>query len=172
MAVAIVSGALIASDRASASSENTIEKLQLVYHATFGNGSLASGVDPLGIGPLTIGDARIADAFPTWTARAGTITLRVTRPAGAVVAGPVSAGLFATPVDFDQGSVFWLRASFVAPSGPHDTGTAFAATIGARTGDEDDVFAETRVAATFQVRGNGARLNIVGGSPPPNLPDM
>jgi hypothetical protein len=152
-------------------SANASQGLRLVYHATFGNGSLDSGVDPLGLGPMKPGDSQIANSSPTWTVEQGGITLGVTRPT-VTVTGPVSAGLFVTPVDFDQGSVLGLRATFVAPAGPHETGTQFAVTLGARTGDEDDLFAETRNAVTFQVRANGARLNVVGASPPVNLPNM
>ena len=167
------SGAIIAASASAAEpmSAKASQGLQLMYHATFGNGSLDSGLDPLGFGPMKPGDAQIANSTPTWAAERGGITLGVTRPTVTVI-GPVSSALSVTPVDFDQGSVLGLRATFVAPDGPHETGTQFAVTLGARTGDEDDLFAETRTAVTFQVRANGARLNVVGASPPLNLPNM
>jgi len=145
--------------------------LHLAYHATLGGGRLDSGVDPLGIGPLSPGDSRVASTSPTWTTGTGTMELRITRPAGSVV-GPVGAGLFATPVAFDQGSVFGLRATFTAPVGPHDPGSVWAVSVGARTGYQDDLPNEIRTAATLQVRGNGARLNVVGASPPSGLPNV
>jgi hypothetical protein len=146
------------------------EGLRLVYHATFGNGSLGSGVDPLAIGPMKAGDSQVANTSPTWTAGQGGFTLGITRPAG--ITGPVGAGLFATPVVFDQGSVLRLRATFVAPVGPHQSGTQFAAAVGARTGGIHDLPGEIRTVAALQVRGTGARLNVVGASAPPNLPNI
>lgn len=171
IAAIIVIGALSAVGSVALTSAKTPQDLQLVYHATFGNGSLDSGVDPLGIGSLKEGDSQIPNSNPTWTAEKGTITLGVTRPTGTIT-GPVSAGIFATPVSFDQGSVFGLRATFVAPVGPHGLGNVWAVGVGARTGDEDDLFAETRTVATFQVRANGARLNAVGASSPANHPNV
>jgi len=156
-------GALLAVGSPTLASAQTPEDLQLVYHATFGNGSFDSGIDPLGIGWLRPGDSEVVNSNPTWTADEGTIVLGTTRPLTTVV-GPVTAGLFATPVNFDQGSVVGLRATFVAPAGPHDVGNQWAVTVSARTGAEGDVSAETRTAATFQVRANGARLNVVGAS--------
>jgi hypothetical protein len=73
---------------------------------------------------------------------------------------------------FDQGSVLSVRATFGAPAGPHAPGTQFAATVGVRTGDDRDLFAEARTAATLQVRANAARLNVVGAAQPLNLANM
>jgi hypothetical protein len=143
------------------------EGLQQVYHATFGNGSLGSGVDHLSLGELKPGNAQVADSDPIWVAEQGTIRVAVTRPAVQVV-GPVASGLFATPVDFGQGTIVGLRATFVAPSGPHDSGNIWAVTLGVRTGSNHDLAAEVRTATTFQVRGSGARLNVVGSQAPAN----
>lgn len=150
---------------------HTAEQWRLVYHATFGGGSLDSGVDLFGIGPLSPGDSQVPNTNPTWMADAGTMKLSITRDA-AITVGPVGAGLFATPVNFDQGSVFRLRATFVEPVGPHDPGNIWAVTVGARTGDQDDLGGEIRTAATFQVRGSGARLNVLGASAPAGLPNV
>lgn len=146
--------------------------LQLGYLASFGNGSLEPSVDRSGIGPLKRGDTQIAHTNPAWTPQNGTIKLSITRPAALVGGGPVSTGLFATPVSFDVGSVVGLRATFIAPTGPHSIGSGWGVTVGARTGGSGDFFAETRVAATLNVRADGARLNVVGSSVPPNLPNV
>ena len=148
------------------------DHLQLGYLASFGNGSLEPSIDRFGIGPLKMGDTRIAHTNPAWTPQNGTIKLGITRPAALVGGGPVSAGLFATPVSFDAGSVVGLRATFIAPTGPHGIGTQWAAAVGARTGGSGDFFAETRVVAALTVRADGARLNVVGSSVPPNLPNV
>src|SRR5215204_3815412 len=67
------------------------EGLQLVYHATFGNGSLDSGLDPLGLGPMKPGNAQVVNAIPTWAPEHNGIRLGVTRPTASVT-GPVSSG--------------------------------------------------------------------------------
>jgi hypothetical protein len=145
--------------------------LQQVYHATFGNGSLQSGVDHLSLGDLKTGDSQVAASNPTWIAEEGGIRLGITRPA-VQIAGPVSAGLFATPTDFAQGTIVGLRATFVAPNGPHASGNFWAATVGVRTGDRNDLAPELRTAATMQVRGTGARLNVVGAQVTPTISNV
>ncbi|HSM54453.1 MAG TPA: hypothetical protein VK839_09775, partial [Erythrobacter sp.] len=45
-------------------------------------------------------------------------------------------------------------------------------TLGARTGGASDLAAEVRTVATLQVRGAGARLNVVGASPSVNMSNM
>lgn len=147
------------------------EGLQQVYHATFGNGSLDSGIDPLSLGELQTGDSQVAETNPTWVAEEGGIRVAITRPAFAVT-GPVSAGLFATPTHFAQGTIVGLRATFVAPSGPHASGNFWAATLGVRTGNRNDLTPESRTATSFQVRGSGARLNVVGAQVAPNLSNL
>ena len=143
--------------------------LQLAYLATFGNGSLKSSVDRIGVGALKSGGSQVANSNPLWTPQTGRILLGITGPAAG---GPVSAGLFATPVNFATGSIFGLRATFHAPIGSHEAGAQWAVSLGARTGGEDDLPAETRVAATFQIRADGARLNAVGAITPINLPNV
>lgn len=147
------------------------EGLRLIYHATFGNGSLNSGVDYLGFGPLKPASHAVPNSDPSWTPEKGDIVLQVTRPAD-LASGLVSSGLFATPVEFGQGSIFGMKATFVAPQGPHGVGTIFAVVVGATTGSEIDSDANQRAGASLQVRGNGARLNVPGASPAINLPDL
>jgi hypothetical protein len=42
--------------------------------------------------------------------------------------------------------------------------------VGARTGDNDDLFTETRVGVSLQVRGTSLRFNSPGGGPGTDLP--
>jgi len=145
--------------------------LQLAYHATFGNGSLKSGLDTLGVGDLILSDSAVPDTNPAWIPGNGEMLLAVTRP-NVPVTGPVAAGVFALPVDFGPGSVVGMKASFIEPKGPHGAGERWAATVGGRTGGVNDLFSESRTVASLQVNGATARLNVVGASPPVNLPNM
>ena len=147
------------------------DSLQPVYLTNFGHGSLDSSVDRLGIGPIKPGNSQDPGIDATWGAGNGTVILGVTRPSS-FTGVVVSSGLFATPVNFGTGSVFAARATFRAPTGPHLTGNVFAVVVGARTGDEDDLFPETRVGASFQVRGATARLNVPGAIPPAGLSNI
>jgi hypothetical protein len=147
------------------------EHLQLAYLASFGNGSLDSSVDRLGIGPLKPGHSQVAQSNPAWTPQQGAFLLTITRPAQ-YSAGPLGLGLWATPVSFGQGSLFGMRGTFISPVGPHQAGNLWGVTLSARTGGINDLLAETRVAVSFQVRANAARLNVVGADPAPNLPNV
>jgi len=147
------------------------EKLQLAYHATFGNGSLDSGVDTLGVGELVLSDADVDGSDPEWTPSNGEYLLEVTRPEGPVV-GPVAAGIFAVPLVFGTNAVVGAEATFIQPTGPHDSAAQWAVTVGARTGGEKDLASELRTVATVTVRGSTARLNVVGASPSVNMPNM
>jgi hypothetical protein len=138
----------------------TFADTSLVYLATFGGDSSQPAVDKLAIGPLKAGDTEIADTNPTVTPENGDMVLSVTRPAGLPTGTVASSGIFATPVNFDQGSVFGLQATFIRPVGPSSGGWA-AGAVNARTGDESDLNGETRVNATLNVRAGGtARLNV------------
>ena len=89
--------------------------------------------------------------------------MSVTRPT-TLLSGVVSSGLFATNVNFEQGSLLGLQATFVAPVGPSSGGWA-AGALNARTGDESDLAGEIRVNATLNVRAGGtARLNVPFGA--------
>jgi hypothetical protein len=72
-------------------------------------------------------------------------------------------------VHFDVGSRFKLRATYIAPVGPQGT-VQWAVGLNAKTGDEDDLPNDTRLAATLQSRGSVARLGVNGLATPPNLP--
>jgi hypothetical protein len=97
-----------------------IEDLQLVYHATFANGSLESGVDTRNIGALTFGNSGEPGINPSWTATQGDYLITFTRPSS-LTGQAVVVGIDATPVNFDVGSVVGLRGTFVAPVGPHNS---------------------------------------------------
>lgn len=141
----------------------TFADTALVYNVSFGDDSFAPSVDKLEIGTLKPGDAGITGANPGATHQKGEVVLSVTRPTG-LVTGVASSGLFATGLNFDQGSLFGLQATFIAPVGPSSGGWA-AGALNARTGGESDLASETRVNATLNVRAGGtARLNVPRGA--------
>jgi hypothetical protein len=147
------------------------EGLHLVYHATFANGSLESGVDPLTIGALKQGNSGETGIHPLWIPSKGDYLMSVTRPVG--LTGPlVLAGLYATPVNFDVGSMVGLRATFVAPVGPHGSTDVWAITVAVAPGGVDPLILSPSAAATLQIRGAAARFNTPGASVPANLPNM
>ena len=151
-----------------------IDDLQLVYQATFANGSLESGIDPLKIGALKFGDTGQADINPTWTAVQGDYLVSVSRPTNSTApAFPTYiAGIYATPVNFDVGSIVRLRGTFVAPVGPHNSTDVWAVSVGVRTGGVGPLTDSPGAFVTFQVRGDGARLNTPGSSVSANLPNV
>lgn len=152
-------------------SAERFEDLQLVYHATFANGSLDSGTDPLDIGPLKFGDSGEAGINPTWTPSQGDYLVTVTRPAS-LTGQPVLAGIDATPVNFDVGSVVGLRGTFIAPAGPHNSTNSWAIVVAVSPGSANPLIFNPSAAVTLQVRGTGARLNTPGASVGANLPNM
>lgn len=166
----ILAGIILLASGISPAPASDPDNLQLAYLASFGH-SLAGSVDRLYVGALTPGNSGIANIDATWAIEKGTALLGVTRPA-TYVGGPVASGIFATPVNFGGGSLFGVRATFRAPTGPHLTGNQFAVALNARTGGAMDLQSETRVAATFRVRGTGAGLNVFGATVPPNLPNI
>lgn len=135
--------------------------LQLAYLANFHNGSLTPSVDKLKIGALQEGDAEVPGSNPQVTGKEGVIELQVTKPSAA--SDLVSVGVFATGpnVHFDQGSIFEIQATFIKPTGPHQAGTVWAATVSARTGNNRDLAAEDRANVTLQSRGTGCRMNVL-----------
>lgn len=151
-------------------SASKFDDLQLVYHASFANGSLESGYDPLNLGPLKFGDTGQEGIDPSWTPFSGDYLVGVTRPASLTSPGAAATGIFAAPVNFDVGSVVGMRATFIAPVGPHDSTDIWAVAVIVRPGGIDPLIDFPRAAATFQVRGTTARLNTPGASVPANLP--
>jgi hypothetical protein len=141
---------------------HTQDHRQLVYLVNFHGGSYDPSVDKLGFGALKEGSAQPGNLYAKWTPGNGAVELQVTKPDAA--SDLVSAGLFATGdnVDFGQGSILDVQATFVRPAGPQHDGVLWAATIQARTGGTADLGTETRAAVTFQVRGPAARMNVRG----------
>jgi len=142
-----------------------ITGLALVYHVPFDDGTLNPAVDSLGVGAIKPGDAGVSGSMPSWVLEGGGLTLRVTQPASPIA--PVSAGAFATPVNFGAGAILGMRAAFKAATGPHGSGTIWAIVLNARTGDEHDFGTETRAGASLQSRGTVARVNAIGASVAP-----
>lgn len=164
--------ALAAVAAAAPASAAIFDGLQLVYHATFANGSLESSIDPLGIGPLKFGNSGEPGINPSWTASQGDYLITVTRPNSLTSAAAVLAGIDATPVNFDVGSVVGLRATLVAPMGPHDSTDIWAIALAVETGGADPLIVNPSAAVTLQVRGSAARFNTPGADPFVNLPNM
>lgn len=147
-----------------------IDQPRLGYLATFANGSLEPALDQLGFGSLQAGHSQDSNTFPSWTRVGGDLVIQVTRPAD-LVGGVASVGVFATEeVNFGPGTIFEARATFIKPVGPHGSTDIWAVVVGARTGDNDDLFAETRVGVSLQVRGTSLRFNSPGGGPGTDLP--
>jgi hypothetical protein len=145
-------------------------KLRLGYLANFENGSLEPALDRFEFGALQAGHSQDPNNFPSWTPSGGELVIQVTRPAD-LVGGVASVGVFATEnVNFGPGTVFEARATFIKPVGPHASTDIWAMVVGARTGDNDDLFSETRVGVSLQVRGTSLRFNSPGGGPGTDLP--
>lgn len=150
--------------------DSQADRLQLGYLTNFANSSLEPSLDRLGFGSLQQGHSQDANTDPSWTSDGGKLVLQITRPAD-LVGGVASLGVFATPVNFGPGTIFEARATFIKPVGPHGSTDTWAIVVGARTGDNDDLFEETRVDVSLQVRGTLLRFNAPGtGSPGPDLP--
>lgn len=148
------------------------DDLQLVYHATFANGSLNSGIDSLQIGQLKLGDTGQTGINASWRPLKGDYLVEVTRPTTVTGTGAVATGIFAAPVNFDVGSIVGLRATFIAPVGPHNSTDLWAVAVIVRPGGVNPLIDFPRAAATLQVRGAQARLNTPGASVPANLSDL
>ena len=140
---------------------------RLVYQANFPNGSLESSVDKLDIGPMQPGDTGIAGSNPTLDERPGELFISITRPADLSPDLIPAMGVWATPVDFGPGSVSRISATYRAPVGPLPGG-GFAIGINAKTGNQDDLVTDTRIAVTINVRpGFVVRLNVPFGATAP-----
>lgn len=144
--------------------------LQLSYLVNFHNGSLDPSVDKQKFGAMKEGDSDVAGSEPRWDKKPGSLELGIKQPAG--TNGPVSAGVWTTPVNFGSGSKFAIEATFVSPNGPHDMGNVWAVAVTARTGNEHDLAAAVRAGATLQVRADKARLNGPGLDPPLGLDNL
>lgn len=149
------------------SSSTASSELRLAYQATFPNGSLASSVDKLRIGPMLPGDTGIENSNPTIEKRPGEIFLSISRPVGLAPDLIPAMGVWATPVDFGPGSVSRIRATYIAPIGPIPGG-GFAIGINAKTGNQNDLTTDTRIAVTVNIRpGFVVRLNVPFGATAP-----
>lgn len=137
--------------------------LQVVYRATFHNGSLVPSVDTLHLGELKKGDSQTPHSEPSWNNLTEGLEIGIRQPKDAT--DIVSAGVWVTPVRFAKGSIFALRATFVRPAGPHDASDIWAVGVGGRTGGVPDLGSAARTGMTFQVKGPGARMNAQGVTP-------
>ena len=133
------------------SSSTASSELRLSYQASFPNGSLDSSVDKLGLGPMLAGDTGIAGSNPTLEKRPGGIFLSVSRPSDLSADLTPAMGLWATPVAFGPRSISRYSATFIAPTGPLPAG-GFAIGVNAKTGNQNDLSTDTRIAVTVNVR--------------------
>jgi hypothetical protein len=139
-------------------------QLQLVYQASFPNGSLEPSLDQLGVGSMVPGDSLIPDSDPIVSAAPGEIVVSIHRPIGLSPDDIPSESIWSTPVNFGPGSVVRISATFRAPVGPLPGG-GFAIGLVGRTGGKDDLATETKVATTINVRpGFLVRLNVPFGA--------
>ena len=142
-------------------------ELQLVYLASFPNGSLEPSVDKMNAGPMVPGDPLIPGSNPTITDAPGEIVLSIHRPLGLSPDDIPAESIFA-PVNFGPGSIVRLRATFIAPVGPYATTGGFAIGVGARIGGKDDLPLEPRVFVTVNARPNQlVRFQVPFGSVEP-----
>ncbi len=148
------------------------DRLELGYLAGFTHGSLEPTLDRFDLGVLEQGHSQHSGNNPQWIPNGGDVVLKVTRPAD-LVGSVASVGVFATSLNFGPGTVFKASATFIRPKGPDGSTDVWAMVLGARTGDKEDLFEETRVAATLQVRGTSLRFNAPGsGSPGPDVSEV
>ena len=142
-------------------------EFQLAYLASFPNGSLEPSLDKLNAGPMQAGDPGIPDTHPTTAPRPGALLVSISRPVGVSPDLIPSETVWATPVNFEQGSVSRIRATFFAPVGPIPGG-GFAMGVNAKTGNKDDLATDTRIAVTINVRPNFVvRLSVPFGATQP-----
>jgi len=142
-------------------------ELQLVYLASFPNGSLEPSVDKMNAGPMVPGDPLIPGSNPTVSAAPGEIVVSIHRPLGLSPDAIPAESIFA-PVNFGPGSIVRLRATFIAPVGPYATTGGFAIGVGARIGGKDDLPLEPRVFVTVNARPNQlVRFQVPFGSVEP-----
>lgn len=152
--------------------EAEVVPLPLAYQTSFPNGSLQPSVDRLNAGPMITGDSNTANSNPMVTRLPGELLISVTHPADLPTTTVASAGVFVTPVNFGAGSISRVSATFRAPIGPLALG-GWAVALAARTGDQDDLAAETRVTVTLRaVPGGVLRLNIPSGSATRTFADL
>lgn len=146
------------------------DETELGYLAGFTKGTLKPTLDLFDFGPLEQGHSQHSGNDPQWIPNGGDLILKVTRPPN-LTGSVASVGVFVTSVQFGPGTLFKTSATFIRPKGPDGSTDVWAMVLGARTGDNDDLFEEVRVGVSLQVRGTSLRFNAPGsGSPGPDLP--
>ncbi len=146
-----------------------------VLYATFPEGSLVCGYwDGIHAPPqpLVIGHGQVDGSDPSGTPTDDGLLLSVTAPGTIPGDKTPSVGVFSTNVDFGPGSVFSVQATFQNPtiSFLDPSARAWATSVTARTGGQDDLKSEARLSVTVRVKGTAASMNIIeidqnGGGP-------
>jgi hypothetical protein len=148
---------------------------QTVYHATFPNGSLECGIlDRIHATtwPMKQGNGEVSgQTHALSVSEGGNVALELTAPDPVPAGQTPSIGVFSTGLNFGTGAILTVRATFHKPEGTRlppasdDETNRWAVGVAVRTGDERDLGAHTRLGVTFQVRANGAVLNVLETDP-------
>jgi hypothetical protein len=144
-----------------------IAQSQIVYHAWFPNGSLECGYVDYIHGtrqPMKYGDGRVADTTGILfgAAPSGALAMGLTAPNPIQPDTTPSVGVFSTDLNFGSGRVFTTQATFRALDGPRLPGNGWAVGVAARTGDENDLESDTRLAVVFRIlEDKGAVLRVL-----------
>ena len=125
--------------------------LTLAYLASFQNGSFDPSLDKLNAGPMLPGDTQIPDSDPIVSFAPGEVVVSIHRPVDLSPDVIPAESVWTTPVDFGPGSIFRIRATYIAPVGPLPGG-GFAIGLIAKVGNNDDIQTEPKIGATVNVR--------------------
>lgn len=142
--------------------------LQLAYHAIFPGGSLSCFLDRIHPTPQALqqGDGQVPGAAVTLTPGTQGLVLGLTAPApippipghAANDTQTPSVGVFSTGLNYGPGTFFSARATFIRPRGLF-SGAAWAVTLNARTGGNNDPWSEARLNVTLKFKKGAASLN-------------
>ena len=137
-----------------------------VLYATFPDGSLVCGYwDGIHAPPepLQQGHGHVDGSVPTGTPTPDGLLLAVTAPPTIPGDKTPSIGVFSTNLDFGPGSVFAVQATFQEPtiSFLDPSARAWATSVTARTGGQDDLKSEARLNVSVRVKGATASMNII-----------
>jgi len=155
---------LLASFLAACDGSSVEPPLRPSYHATFKDGSLDCCIHidkihaPAKV-PLEKGQSGVSE-IAQWTEGHGTLALMLTAPMAIAEDANPSMGIFSTGLDFGQGKVFLVRATFQRPRAVAGPFNGWAVGVVARTGGKDDRFAEKRLGVTLTFKNGSAEVRF------------